>query len=253
MEKRAKTQDELSMLNNQAFADLLLDYQQGAETPLYAVASMIFSGSDPDLKQVGFAVNELKTISSKLSDYRKTEAGNLAIELSNRYPEQNKMEEKELSAWVSKNCKFAQVQQPAPAMPQAPQAMPQQAPMPQKQKALLNPKQLQPIYQQIANSMKGSVQQDPDPAANYNAVKKQVTMALNNALNQSGGAVQNVAQSVDDIMQMLGVLPPAPVKPQQQQKPLGMQRQQPMQQGPNGEWQDPGFAAFRKTRQGPQQ
>jgi len=119
--------------------------------------------------------------------------------------------------------------------------------MPQQQRKLLSPQELQPLFNQIAQAMKGAVKQDPDPTANFNAVKKQVTMALQSALAQRGGAIQDVAGSVNEIMQMMGVHAPAPAP-----KQLGTQQPAapaPMQPSPTGGYEDPGLAQFRKSRQ----
>lgn len=119
-------------------------------------------------------------------------------------------------SWVERNCKFA--------MP--------------PQRRLLSPQELEPLYQQIANALQGIAHQDQDPTANYNAVRKQVEMRLKGALQQNGQAVQNLAGAVDEILQIMGVPPPP-----QQRGPA------PMQQNPQGAYEDPGFAAFRQSRQ----
>jgi hypothetical protein len=224
MEKRAKTQDELSVLTNQAFADLLLDYRLSSDGAIYSVASIMFSGSDPEASSIKTAIKELKEISSSLQDYRKIEAINLSKELSSRYPEQNTMNE--LTAWVKSHCKFA-----------APQ-----------QRRLLSPQELDPVFQEIAMRLKGITRQDPDPAANFNAVKSQVTLALQKALSERSATIQDVGGSVDEIMRMMGVQQPA-TQPEIGMKQPQKQSPAPMQQGQKGEWEDPGMAQFRQNRQ----
>ncbi len=137
-----------------------------------------------------------------------------------------------LIAWVKSYCKFAQVQPPLQVQKPAPASK------------LLSPAELNPIFEQIANSMKGALKQDADPSANFNAVKKQVTMSLQKALSQQGATIQDVQGSVDQIMKMLGMHQPA----QNTQPNLQMQRPAPMQQGPKGDWEEPGLSQFRQNR-----
>lgn len=92
---------DLSMLNDRAFALHLLDLQS-MESAIYKTAEAMFKGKDIDPMQVQKAISELHIM-------RKTA---LAIELRSRHPMEYKykeMTEAEMASWVRQNCKFASV------------------------------------------------------------------------------------------------------------------------------------------------
>ena len=177
MEKRARTLDELSMLSNQALADYLLDYGFNSDSNIYVVASSMFSGGEPNHNQIVKAIEELGKITNK-------QAANLAIELDRRYPDLEAIQ------WIKANCKFAQ------------------------QRVMLPDAKIEPILQMIAQQLEAIVNQDPNPVANYNAVKKQVTMALQGYLNKNNAMIPNIAERVDQIMAMMGMQQPPQNPPQ---------------------------------------
>lgn len=151
------------------------------------------------------------------------------------------MDQEQMESWVARNCKFAKrsynrkeaQMMPQPMRPMQPQPMPNQP-------KLLPPQEVEQIVAQIIKQMQGAAQQDPDPNANYNAVSKQVTMALQSAVGQRGGALQNLNGAVEEVMKGLGLQRPLQAGPQQQPQ----QGVKPMTQGPAG-WEPPGMSALR--------
>lgn len=216
--------DVLMRMSPKSFGMKLLEWHDGGGSGVYSVGSTLMANKQPDPLQLKIAIQELTKAWQGMTEGDRIETSNLATALKNRF-QGNNMTQAQMAAWVSKNCKFAQksynrsataqVQipgQPAPATP-AP-AAPQTAMYTQQR--MLPPQEMEKIISGLIQKLQRAVHQDPDPVANYNAVKKQVSMALRSALATQGAVSQASDEIVAQIMQGLGVTQPA----QQGQGPI---------------------------------